>query len=77
MLMTDYFRNDVLAKRSYVREEWCVEAIAHPFRREVQPEDGRIRHWLYIEELGRYLRVVTLEDGKTVHNAFSDRRFKP
>jgi len=75
--MTDYFRNDVLAKRSYLREEWCVEAIANPFRREVQPEDGRIRHWLYVEELGRYLRVVTLADGKTVHNAFPDRRFKP
>ncbi len=75
--MTDYFRNDVLAKRSYLREEWCVEAIAHPFRREVQAEDGRIRHWLYVEELGRYLRVVTLADGKTVHNALPDRRFKP
>ena len=53
--MTDYFRNDVLAKRSYLREEWCVEAIAHPFRREVQPEDGRIRHWLYIGNLYKFV----------------------
>ncbi|MBK8560778.1 hypothetical protein [Candidatus Amarobacter glycogenicus] len=30
-----------------------------------------------IEELGgRWLRVVTLEDGKTIHNAFPDRGFK-
>ena len=43
--------------------------------REVQP-DGRIRHWLFIPELGKYLRVVTLEDGETVHNAFPDRDFK-
>jgi hypothetical protein len=24
----------------------------------------------------RYLRVVTLEDGETVHNAFFDRNFR-
>ena len=30
-----------------------------------------------IEELeGRILRVITLEDKKTIHNAFPDRRFK-
>jgi len=26
---------------------------------------------------GRFLRVVTLEDKITIHNAFPDRRFKP
>jgi hypothetical protein len=26
---------------------------------------------------GRILRVVTLDDGVTIHNAFFDRRFKP
>lgn len=50
-------------------------AIKNPAYCEVQP-DGRIRHWIYIEELGKYLRVVTLEDGITVHNAFPDRDFK-
>jgi hypothetical protein len=44
-------------------------------RREVQP-DGRIRHWVYIAELDRFLRVVTLEDGETVLNAFPDRDFR-
>jgi hypothetical protein len=40
--------------------------------------DGRIRLWAVIEEAdGRYLRVVLLEDGETVHNAFFDRSFKP
>jgi hypothetical protein len=75
--MTDYFRNDVLVKRPYLREEWIAQALANPVFREVQTEDGRIRHWVWIEELKRHLRVVTLEDGKTVHNAFPDRRFKP
>ena len=73
---TDYFRNDVLLKRPYIRLEWCEWAIQNPVRREIQ-DDGRIRHWLFVPELDKYLRVVTLEDGITVHNAFPDRRFKP
>ena len=64
-LMTEYFRNDVLAKRPYIRLEWCKAAIEHPIRREVQPEDQRIRYWVFVPELDRYLRVVTLEDGVT------------
>jgi len=75
--MTDYFRNDVMVKRPYIKAEWLELALTNPVRREVQADDGRIRHWVWIEELGRYLRVVTLEDGTTVHNAFPDRRFTP
>jgi hypothetical protein len=75
--MTDYFRNDVLEKRPYIRMEWCVAALKSPVRREVQPEDGRIRHWIWVPELERYLRVVTLSDGVTLHTAFPDRRFRP
>ncbi len=75
--MTDYFRNDILPKRPYIRIEWCLAAIERPIRKEVQPEDGRIRHWIDVPELNRYLRVVTLQDGVTLHNAFPDRRFKP
>ncbi len=37
---------------------------------------GDVR-WARIKEAdNRYLRIVLLEDGKTVHNAFFDRRFK-
>jgi len=43
---------------------------------ERQP-DGRVRYWGRVPRLRRWLRVVTLEDGSTVHNAFLDRRFKP
>ena len=40
--------------------------------------DGRIRRWAPIAEMeGRYLRVVLLPDGETVHNAFFDRSFQP
>ena len=48
-------------------------------RSEVQV-DGRIRFWGKIQETGdvrpRFLRVVTLDDGETVHNAFFDRNFR-
>ena len=74
---TGYFQNEVRVKRPYIKTEWVELALSNPVRREVQPEDGRIRHWVWIEELARYLRVVTLEDGITVHNAFPDRRFSP
>jgi hypothetical protein len=75
--MTDYFKNDVLGKRPYIRIEWCEAALQSPLRREVQAEDGRIRYWVWVPELDRFLRVVTLPDGVTLHNAFPDRRFKP
>lgn len=75
--MTDYFRNDVLAKRPYILLDWCLAALRNPVRREVQAEDGRIRHWIWVPELERYLCVVTLPDGETLHNAIPDRRFKP
>ncbi len=32
--------------------------------------------WKKIKEEGRFLRVILLPDGETVHNAFFDRRFK-
>lgn len=38
-------------------------------------ENGRIRYWGYVGEIGKYLRVVTLEDGETVHNAMPDRNY--
>jgi hypothetical protein len=73
---TRYFEEQVLRKRPYIQRDWCFRIIAHPERRERQP-DGRIRHWGYVEELGgRALRVITLADGETVHNAFPDRDFE-
>jgi hypothetical protein len=74
---TRYFREQVLRKRPYIRIEWCERVLAKPLVVQVQP-DGRIRFWGLVPELGRRaLRVVTLADGETVHNAFPDRDFKP
>jgi hypothetical protein len=32
--------------------------------------------WTLVAEVDKYLRVILLEDGETVHNAFFDRSFK-
>ena len=76
MKTTRYFEEQVLRKRPYIKREWCRDVLAAPIRREVQA-DGRVRHWGNVEEMSRFLRVVTLADGETVHNAFFDRNFRP
>jgi hypothetical protein len=61
--------------RKDIRFEWIEHVTAHPIKEHVQA-DGRIRRWARIPEAGgRVLRVVLLEDGQTVHNAFFDRSF--
>jgi hypothetical protein len=73
---TDYFENQVLRKRPYLKKEWCTRVLENPIRVEPQ-EHNRFRFWGIIPELeGRILRVVTLEDKQTIHNAFPDRRFR-
>lgn len=53
-----------------------VRVVQHPLQEERQA-DGRIRRWARIPEMGyRALRVILLEDGETVHNAFFGRDFK-
>lgn len=63
--------------RSTIPMEWIERTVRSPDHRAVQ-RDGRIRLWKSIAEAeGRWLRVVLLEDGQTVHNAFLDRGFRP
>lgn len=76
MKTTRYFEEQVIRKRPYLKRIWCEEAIRNPHHKELQ-DDGRIRYYYYVAELGKFLRVVTLEDGETVHNAFPDRDYKP
>ena len=61
--------------RVAIKEEWILETIRNPLRTAIQ-SDGRIRKWGYIEEAGKYLRVILLEDGETIHNTFFDRNYK-
>jgi hypothetical protein len=63
--------------RAIIELVWIERAIQNPLKEIVQ-EDGRIRVWGVVPEFeGKYLRVILLEDGETVHNAFFDRRFEP
>lgn len=76
MKTTKYF--DYTRKRpdrAEIKDEWIRMAIEKPERSEIQA-DGRIRKWARIQEMDMYLRVILLEDGETVHNAFFDRSFK-
>lgn len=63
--------------RAVVRDEWIQRVIEHSVKEVIQ-KDGRIRRWAPIDEMGgKYLRVILLSDGETVHNAFFDRSFTP
>jgi hypothetical protein len=75
---TQYFlATRIRADRVAIRDEWIEFVLTRPARTETQA-DGRIRRWAAIDGAdGKILRVVTLEDGETVHNAFFDRSFKP
>lgn len=77
MKVTQYFlymrqRSD----QAISRDEWIERAIYSPLH-EKRQADGRIRRWVRIPEMGdKALRVILLEDGETVHDAFFDRDFK-
>ncbi|MDP8240771.1 MAG: hypothetical protein P9X24_16915 [Candidatus Hatepunaea meridiana] len=76
MKTTQYF--NYLRKRLdrvLIKDSWIEFVINNPVKTEVQ-SDGRFKKWAKIPEEGKYLRVVLLEDGETVHNAFFDRSFK-
>jgi len=61
--------------RARIKNHWIEFVINKPTKTEVQ-SDGRIKKWAKIPEEDKYLRVILLEDGETVHNAFFDRSFK-
>jgi len=50
-----------------IKDEWIEQVINNPVHSEIQ-SDGRIKKWAKIEDAGKYLRVILLEDGETVHN---------
>ncbi len=77
MKTTQYFQyTRQRPDRVIILDEWIERVIQNPLREEIQ-SDGRVRRWARIAEMeNRALRVILLEDGETVHNAFFDRSFK-
>jgi hypothetical protein len=77
MKVTEYFVSIMTRPdRKSIRRDWIQSVVDSPEKQELQL-DGRIRRWAAVPEAGyRYLRVVLLPDGETVHNAFFDRSFR-
>lgn len=77
MKTTQYFRHTrQRPDRAVILDAWIEQVIKNPIREAIQ-SDGRIRRWARIAEMeDRVLRVILLEDGETVHNAFFDRNYK-
>ena len=75
MKSTHYFQQFARQKHPEIEESWIERTLANPLKKEHQA-NKRIAYWGNIAEAdGRVIRVITLEDGETVHNAFFDRNF--
>jgi len=75
MKYTEYFlftRNR--PDRAEIKIEWIEYVLNNYIYQEIQ-DDGRIKRWGFIKEQNRFLRVILLGDGETVHNVFFDRNF--
>jgi hypothetical protein len=79
METTRYFVEQVLRNRPYLPTEQFAGILTAPLRRSVQA-DGRVRLRGRVTDPRdgqlRVLRIVTLDDGETVHNAFFDRGYR-
>jgi hypothetical protein len=77
MKTTQYFQfRRQLPDRAEITDKMMELVLKSPLKTETQ-EDGRMKVWGRVDEAGgKILRVVLLEDGTTVHNAFFDRNFK-
>jgi hypothetical protein len=71
---TEHFER-ALQLRSEIRREWCEQIAADPIFKDTAA-NGRIRCWGWVEELNQCVRVVLLADGKTLHTAMIDSKFR-
>jgi hypothetical protein len=78
MRTTQYFAEQMLRKRPYLPTEWFAAILAVPLRRSVQADGRSPLGWATDPRDGqqRVLRIVTLADGATIHNAFFDRGYR-
>ncbi|PSQ91716.1 MAG: hypothetical protein BRD52_07245 [Bacteroidetes bacterium SW_4_67_19] len=72
MKLTDYAKKSI--EEHGVTVDQVEEALNNEVARQVQ-EDGRIRVWGWVDDLGFYVRVILLSDGETLPNAFRDSNF--
>lgn len=74
MKTSGHFDDDVSKRpdRIGIEQEWVDRALRQPEYVEHQ-QNGRTKRWTYVTERGKWLRIVVLEDGETVHTKFWDR----
>ncbi|MCL5991266.1 MAG: hypothetical protein M1419_04105 [Bacteroidetes bacterium] len=75
MKFSEHYINDVKPKRPYLTVEILEEIIMNPIKTEIQ-DDKRIKLWGFSSKYNKYIRIVLLVDGETIHTAFFDRNFK-
>ena len=74
METTWYYENIVRYSHPEIEDGWVERVVANPFHTEVQ-SDGRLRYYGYIEETGKWVRVI-LEDGKLLNRFFGHGALK-
>ena len=62
METTGYYEREVRVNHPETHEEWVERVLENPYYTE-QQDDGRIRYYGYIPELGHWIRVI-IADGK-------------
>ena len=70
---TDYFkRTQNRPDRKYIKKSWITETLEQPQGVKMQ-DNSRVSYWRYINSQRKVLRVITLNDRRTIHNAYYDR----
>ena len=70
---TKYFRDTQKRNdRKKIKMSDIYNTIEHPEEIKLQ-DNNRISVWKYIPSERKYLRVIVLKDGRTIHNAYYDR----
>ena len=75
MKFSEHFTKDVHPKRPYLTIDLLEKILSKPIRVELQ-DDKRMKLWGFSSKYNKYIRIVLLEDGETIHTAFFDRNFK-
>ena len=75
MKTTAYLRDVVRQKHPGIEEAWILRVMAEPLEGRRQADRSFALWGLVPKAQNRALRVVTLDDRETVHNAFFDRGF--
>lgn len=68
-----YYEEQVLSKHpEAINDEWIERIVAQPDRVAINPINGTISYWAYMQEYGKSIRVVLRERDGTLINRYPD-----